>query len=94
MCQVGGNTPNPKIPIGPHYQVHLAKIMKENTDMVIRTVDMITDPIRANDILEDQDADMIAIARHSYQIQDGYGKLQGHYNIIYQCHLNTLEDFN
>ena len=59
----GGNTPNPKIPIGPHYQVHLAKMMKENTDMVIRTVGMITDPIRANDILEDQDADMIAIAR-------------------------------
>ena len=38
-------------------------MMKENTDMVIRTVGMITDPIRANDILEDQDADMIAIAR-------------------------------
>ena len=63
--------------------------------MVIRTVGMITDPIRANDILEDQDADMIAIARHSpYQIQDGYGKLQGHYNMTYQCHLNTQEGFN
>ena len=59
----GGNTPNPKIPIGPHYQVHLAKMMKENTDMVIRTVGMITDPIKANGILQEQDADMIAIAR-------------------------------
>ena len=37
-------------------------MMKENTDMVIRTVGMITDPIRANDILKDQDADMIVLA--------------------------------
>jgi 2,4-dienoyl-CoA reductase-like NADH-dependent reductase (Old Yellow Enzyme family) len=59
----GGNTPNPKIPIGPHYQVHLAKMMKENTDMVIRTVGMITEPTKANDIIVNQDADMIAIAR-------------------------------
>ena len=25
----GGNTPNPKIPIGPHYQVHLANKIKK-----------------------------------------------------------------
>jgi NADPH2 dehydrogenase len=37
--------------------------MKENTDMVIRTVGMITEPTKANDIIVNQDADMIAIAR-------------------------------
>ena len=59
----GGNTPNPNIPIGPHYQVHLAKVIKKNTDMVIRTVGMITDPIKANQLLLNKDADMIAMAR-------------------------------
>lgn len=59
----GGNTPNPKIPIGPHYQVHLATIMKKNTDMVIRAVGMITDPVNADKLLLRQEADMIAMAR-------------------------------
>ncbi len=59
----GGNTPNPQIPIGPHYQVHLAKIIKQNTSMVIRTVGMITDPIKANEIIINEEADMVAMAR-------------------------------
>jgi 2,4-dienoyl-CoA reductase-like NADH-dependent reductase (Old Yellow Enzyme family) len=59
----GGNTPNPKIPIGPHYQVHLAKTIKQNTNMVIRAVGMITDPIKANEIIINNDADMVAMAR-------------------------------
>ena len=59
----GGNTPNPKIPIGPHYQVHLAKIIKQNTKMVVRTVGMITDPIKANQTIINKEADMVALAR-------------------------------
>ena len=59
----GGNTPNPKIPIGPHYQVHLAKKIKENTKMIVRTVGMINDPLEANKIIINQDADMVAMAR-------------------------------
>ena len=59
----GGNTPSPKIPIGPHYQVHLANKIKKDTKMVVRTVGMITDPIRANNIIINQDADMVAMAR-------------------------------
>ena len=59
----GGNTPNPKIPIGPHYQVHLAKKIKKNTKMIVRTVGMITDPFEANNIIINKDADMIAMAR-------------------------------
>ena len=59
----GGNTPNPKIPIGPHYQVHLAKAIKQNTKMVVRAVGMITDQIKANQIIVDKEADMVAMAR-------------------------------
>ena len=59
----GGNTPNPQIPVGPHYQVHLAKIIKQNTNMVIRAVGMISDPIKANDIIINKEADMVAMAR-------------------------------
>ena len=59
----GGNTPNPKIPIKPHYQVHLAKTIKENTNMIVRAVGMISDPKKANDIIISQEADMVAMAR-------------------------------
>ncbi|MDC0093163.1 NADH:flavin oxidoreductase/NADH oxidase [Alphaproteobacteria bacterium] len=59
----GGNTPNPKIPIGPHYQVHLAKVIKQNTKMVVRAVGMITDPIKANQIIMNKETDMVAMAR-------------------------------
>ena len=59
----GGNTPNPKIPLGPHYQVHLAKRIKKDTEMVVRTVGMIKDPFEANNIVINKDADMVAMAR-------------------------------
>ena len=59
----GGNTPNPKIPLEPHYQVHLAKRIKKDTEMVVRTVGMIKDPFEANNIVINKDADMVAMAR-------------------------------
>ena len=43
----GRNTLNPKIPIRPHYQVHLANKIKKDTKMIVRTVGMITDPVKA-----------------------------------------------
>jgi len=59
----GGNTPNPKIPLRPHYQVHLAKRIKKDTEMVVRTVGMIKDPFEANNIVINKHADMVAMAR-------------------------------
>ena len=59
----GGNTLNPKIPIRPHYQDHLANKIKKDTKMIVRTVGMITDPVKANNIIINQDADMVAMAR-------------------------------
>ena len=59
----GGNTPSPKIPVKEHYQVHLSKHIKQNSDILTRTVGMITDPIKANKIIENHESDMIAMAR-------------------------------
>ena len=59
----GGNTPRPKIPIKPHYQVHLAKKIKHNVDILVRTVGMITKPKSAQKIISDNNADMVAIGR-------------------------------
>ena len=59
----GGNSSYPKIPQGPNYQVHLANKIKKNTKIIVRTVGMITDPIDANNIIINQDADMVAMAR-------------------------------
>ncbi len=58
-----GNTPNPKIPLKPHYQVHLAEDIKKNVKILTRTVGMITIPKMANDILLNGQADMVALGR-------------------------------
>ena len=59
----GGNTPRPKIPVKEHYQVHLSKYIKTKSDILTRTVGMIVDPIKANKIIENDESDMIAMAR-------------------------------
>ena len=59
----GENIPNPKIPVGQHYQVRLANKIKKNIEIVVRKVGMITDPLKANNIIIDQDANMVAKAR-------------------------------
>ena len=41
----------------------LSKHVKQNSDIFTRTVGMITDPIKANKILENDESDMIAMAR-------------------------------
>ena len=41
----GGNIPNPKIPLGPNYQVRLSNKIKKIL-IVVRTVGMIKDPLR------------------------------------------------
>ena len=44
-------------------KVHLAKRIKKDTEMVVRTVGMIKDPFEANNIVINKDADMVAMAR-------------------------------
>ena len=59
----GGISPKQKIALGPRYQVPFAKIVKEQSGLPTMTVGLITDPHEAEAILQDDDADLIAMAR-------------------------------
>ena len=59
----GGLDPRQQIPVGPGYQVPLARTVKDAVAMPVVAVGMITDPHQAERILEDRHADAIAIAR-------------------------------
>jgi 2,4-dienoyl-CoA reductase-like NADH-dependent reductase (Old Yellow Enzyme family) len=59
----GGLTPHQKVPVGPSYQVPLARAVKDATSMPVVAVGMITDYEQAEAIVGTGDADVIAIAR-------------------------------
>jgi 2,4-dienoyl-CoA reductase-like NADH-dependent reductase (Old Yellow Enzyme family) len=59
----GGLTPQQAIPVGPSYQVPLARDVKRAVKMPVIAVGMITDPEQAEAIVGTGDADLIAIAR-------------------------------
>jgi 2,4-dienoyl-CoA reductase-like NADH-dependent reductase (Old Yellow Enzyme family) len=59
----GGLTPAQKIPIGPGYQVPLARAIKAATTMPVVAVGLITDFDQAEAIVGTGDADLIALAR-------------------------------
>ena len=59
----GGLTPAQKIPIGPSYQVPLARAVKAATKLPTIAVGLITDFDQAEAIVGTGDADMVALAR-------------------------------
>ncbi|NIE66546.1 NADH:flavin oxidoreductase/NADH oxidase [Burkholderia sp. Ax-1719] len=59
----GGVSPLQKIPLEPGYQVPFARKVKQETGMTTIAVGLITDALQANQIIEDGEADMIAMAR-------------------------------
>lgn len=59
----GGLTPAQKVPVGPNYQVPLARAVKTATTMPVVAVGLITDFDQAESILAAGDADFIALAR-------------------------------
>ena len=59
----GGLTPRQRIPIGPSYQVPLARSVKHATSMPVVAVGLITEFEQAEAIISTGDADMIALAR-------------------------------
>jgi 2,4-dienoyl-CoA reductase-like NADH-dependent reductase (Old Yellow Enzyme family) len=59
----GGLTPRQRIPLGPSYQVPLARAVKQATSMPVVAVGLITDFEQAEAILSTGDADLIALAR-------------------------------
>lgn len=59
----GGLTSAQQIPVGPNYQVPLARAVKAATKMPVIAVGLITDYVQAEAILATGDADFIALAR-------------------------------
>jgi len=59
----GGLDPRQDIPVGPNYQVPLARAVKQACGMPVIAVGLITDPEQAEAIVGTGDADMIALAR-------------------------------
>jgi 2,4-dienoyl-CoA reductase-like NADH-dependent reductase (Old Yellow Enzyme family) len=59
----GGVSPLQKIAIGPEYQVHLAKTVKDHSGLTTFAVGLITEPAQAEAVLQRGDADLVALAR-------------------------------
>jgi 2,4-dienoyl-CoA reductase-like NADH-dependent reductase (Old Yellow Enzyme family) len=78
----GGISPKQQIKLGPNYQVPFAKEIKQKTGMTTMAVGLITEPLQAEEILQNQEADLIALARaFLYKPRWGWeaaAALQGH----------------
>ena len=61
----GGNVPRAVIPNKPGYQVEFAARIKKETGILTGAVGLITSPQQAEEILQNNQADMILIARES-----------------------------
>jgi 2,4-dienoyl-CoA reductase-like NADH-dependent reductase (Old Yellow Enzyme family) len=59
----GGLDPRQEIPVGPSYQVPLAREVKRSVNIPVVAVGMITEPEQAEAIVGTGDADMVALAR-------------------------------
>jgi 2,4-dienoyl-CoA reductase-like NADH-dependent reductase (Old Yellow Enzyme family) len=59
----GGVSPLQKITLAPGYQVPLAAQIKQAVSLPVITVGLITEPAHAEQILQDGQADMVAVAR-------------------------------
>ena len=59
----GGISPSQKIPLGPGYQVPLARAIRAATSMPTMAVGLITDAVQAEAIIVAHDADLVAMAR-------------------------------
>ena len=59
----GGVSPQQQIPIGPGYQVPLARAVRQATGLPTMAVGLITEPRQAEAIVQDGSADLVALAR-------------------------------
>lgn len=59
----GGVSPKQQIPVGPGYQVHLADMLKRDVGLPAMAVGLITTAQQAQQIVEQGQADMIALGR-------------------------------
>jgi 2,4-dienoyl-CoA reductase-like NADH-dependent reductase (Old Yellow Enzyme family) len=69
----GGQVPDAKVPVGPGYQVEFAARIRRETGIPTAAVGMITDPVQANAIVEQEEADVVLLARA--ELRDPYWPL-------------------
>jgi 2,4-dienoyl-CoA reductase-like NADH-dependent reductase (Old Yellow Enzyme family) len=78
-CSSGGNVPHVKIPAGPGYQVPFAEEVRKQAGLMTGAVGMINDAKQAEDILQNDQADLILIARE--MLRDPYFALHAAYEV-------------
>lgn len=59
----GGLVPNAQVPVGPGYQVEFAARIRREAEVATAAVGLITDPVQANAIIQQGEADMVLLAR-------------------------------
>ena len=69
-CSSGGNVPRAPIPSTPGYQVPFAARVRRGANIATAAVGLISEAKHAEQILDNEDADMILIARQS--LRDAY----------------------
>ena len=62
-CSSGGNVGHAKIPVGPGYQLPFADEIRKKTGILTAAVGMITEAKQADDIISNQQADIVLLAR-------------------------------
>ncbi len=62
-CSSGGNAANVKIPVGPLYQTDFATHIKRESGVMTGAVGMITTAEEAADIISQEKADLVIMAR-------------------------------
>jgi 2,4-dienoyl-CoA reductase-like NADH-dependent reductase (Old Yellow Enzyme family) len=72
-CSSGGQIPNAKIPVGPGYQVPFSAAIKSQAGILTGAVGLITKAIQAEEILQNEEADVIILGRE--MLRDPYWPL-------------------
>ncbi|MBL9210031.1 MAG: NADH:flavin oxidoreductase/NADH oxidase [Opitutaceae bacterium] len=62
-CSSGGASPTAKIPVGPGYQVPFAARIRREAGLATAAVGLITEPAQAADIIQQEQADLVLLAR-------------------------------
>jgi len=62
-CSSGGNVADAEIPVGPGYQVDLARRVRAEGGIATGAVGMITDPAQAEQVVASGSADVVLLAR-------------------------------
>ena len=69
-CSSGAGTPLAKIPVGANYQVPFANAVKHQAGILTGAVGMITEPMQADAIIRNEQADVVFLARE--MLRDPY----------------------